>query len=277
MSTEEKLKICVECRAMVPQDATECLECGYPFDDTGVSRCKTCNSVIVDDVQTCPVCGQEIEQLQEAQEPQEPEPYVAMQAIEEETPPLAPPPTVPLETAPCEPPQEGQSSGADYGAVISSRLDTINYALHELASAIQSNNKINDDILRIIKESSQDVRNSISENQAANQRVLQETMDIIKVAYESLGAKNDTASSEQITEVKAAIADVAAQQTTSASLVITAIKENAAKPVSSPTIELPSSLKWLDYMFIAIVVALIFSMGNLLVMAYVARLIMSFE
>lgn len=259
---------------MVPLDADACPECGYPFDDAGVSRCKTCNSVIVDDVQACPVCGQEIGQLQEAQEP-----HVAMQAaVEEPQPPLVPPPSVALETTPFLAQQEVQQpSSADYGAAISNRLDTINYALHELASAIQSNNKINDEIIRMIRESSQDVRNCISENQAANQRVLQEAMDIIKVAYESVGAGSNATSSEQITEIKAAIADVGTQQTTSANLVITAIKENAAKAASSPTIELPSSLKWLDYMFIAIIVALIFSMGNLLVMAYVARLIMSFE
>ena len=254
---------------MVPQDAAECPECGYPFDDTGVSRCKNCNSVIVDDVLSCPVCGQEMEQMREI-----PVPPVAQQAAVEEVPP----PSVPFEAAP--PPMqkpEGQAHGTDYGAAISNRLDTINYALHELASAIQSNNKINDDILRMIRESSQDVRNNISENQAANQRVLQETMDIIKVAYESVGAGSNAASSEQMTEIKAAIADVAAQQTTSANLVITAIKENAAKAVNSPAIELPASLKLFDYMFIAIIVALIFSIGNLLVMAYVARLIMSFE
>jgi len=265
--SEKKQKICVECRAMVPEGAEECPECGYPFDNAGVTRCASCNSIIVDDVQNCPVCNQEINPL-----PATEVAFVAPPPVEEVVPFQ---PSVPLETnQPLQ--QEEQVNGADYSAVIS-RLDTITYALHELANAIQSNSKINDDVIRMIRESSTDVRNSISENQATNQRVLKEATDIIKVAYESVGAGSKSASSEQIVEVKAAIADIAAQQNASAGLVIAAVKEGSAKTAAVPPIELPSSLKWLDYMFIAIIVMLIFSMGNLLVMAYIARLVMALE
>jgi len=271
MTSEGSQKICIECRALVPQEAKECPECGYPFGDPHTLQCRSCNSVIVDDVQNCPVCGQCVAQLpQEAAESV----YVEQELREESVPLAAVPPEV-------FPPQlsvqyVNSDNGLDYTGIMT-RLDAINSSLHSMAGAIQASGSNSAEIIKLIRESSAAVGKSIGESQAANQRVLQETIDVVKVVYEAIGTGSIANLGEQIAELKTSIVDVAEQQKESSSQLAAAIKELGDRVAENKPPRFPVALKWLDYMFIVIVVLLIFSIGNLLVMAYIARLLMMQE
>lgn len=259
---------------MVPLDAASCPECGYPFDDAQTMRCRGCHNIIVADVEACPVCGQQVgEGAEVVAEIQPAQPAVP---LELETPPdvvpfVAPPP---LAVQP-EPPQPAVQAvttapvitdGGEQSQVMQ-RLDTLQYVLHELTSAIQANSRATDEIRRVLHDNAA-VVSSISENHVTNQRLLQEVMDIVRTAYGTAGSGGSVA--DQLVEIKAAIADSGSQQAVSSNLLLTAVKESAANAV----VELPTSLKWLDYLFVVIMVILVFSIGNLLIMAYIARMLM---
>ena len=276
MSSDAKQKICIECRSMVPLEAASCPECGYPFDDVETMRCSACQSIIVADVEACPVCGQQVEVAEEVKVVAETRPAQPIVPSEPENPPEVvpfvappPPPVEPEAPAAAEQAVIVQAAAADGNeqSQVMQRLDTLQYVLHELTSAIQANSRANDEIRRALYDNAA-VVSGIAENHAVNQRMLQEVMDIVKAAYGTAGSGGSVA--DQLVEIKAAIADSGSQQAVSSNLLLTAVKENGAKAA----VELPTSLKWLDYLFVVIVVILVFSIGNLLIMAYIARLLM---
>jgi len=67
------------------------------------------------------------------------------------------------------------------------------------------------------------------------------------------------------------VATLSAQQQSGERQLLTAVNEAAAR--YTPVV-LPASLRWLDYILIAVVVVMVFSIGNLLLMAYIAKLLM---
>lgn len=276
MTSDGNQKICIECRSMVPLDVASCPECGYPFDDVQTMRCRSCHNIIVADVETCPVCGQPVGEGEGAEVVAQIQPAQPTMPLEPECPPeivpfVAPPPP----TIQPEPPQPvvqavtmaPATTDGDEQSQVMQRLDTLQYVLHELTSAIQANSKTHDEILRALHDNAA-VVSSISENHVTNQRLLQEVMDIVRTAYGTAGSGGSVA--DQLVEIKAAIADSGSQQAVSSNLLLTAVKESGA----NAAVELPASLKWLDYLFVVIVVILVFSIGNLLIMAYIARMLM---
>lgn len=265
MGTDEKQKICIECRALVPNDSAICPECGYPFDDSLTTRCRSCNSVIVPDVENCPVCGQ----VQAV-----PQPEKASDPVD--TPSSDLPENQVVDTV------EGNRDDSEQPAaprveVVAPAPEKQGVATEEIQQLIDVQTRTIENMLKQVLESNSQLIASLSEQQKENQNALQQSVDAIKAMVESSAPKEskDAELLEMLADLKVAIADVASQNTASANMIVGVVNSSAAKTPEPPVFEMPNSLKWLDYMFIAIIVALIFSMGNLLIMAYVARLIMS--
>ena len=266
MGADEKQKICVECRALVPNNTENCPECGYPFDDNLTARCRSCNSVIVSDVENCPVCGQvqTVPQPEKAVDPVDavpsdlPENPVADSVESDTTDDGIQPPVPRIETVVPAPEKQG---------VIP----------EEMQQLVEVQTRAIENMVRQVLESNNQLIASLSGHQKESLSELQQSIEAIKTVVESSAPKEgkDAELLEMLADLKVAIADVASQNTASANMIVGAVSSSTAKAAEPQVIELPSSLKWLDYIFIAIIVALIFSMGNLLIMAYVARLIMS--
>lgn len=324
MTPEDSQKICVECRALVPQDAVLCPECGYPFEDDQKVKCNACNSIVVADVDLCPVCGANVkeqdqvaeeeaenqgqgarikgqeeldeqgpgvgvqgpeekeEQVSEVQEAETPIPVVDS-VVEEEQP--EPPPVLPalstaVEPEPVvdEPPaQQALAVAVEPSSMESTdRLQVMEGMLVQLTATVQAVAARGDDMGQVV-EAVAAVQAQLEELQATNQQLLQQNQS---AAADAEQAEGPTLASltEQVAELRTAVAELAdkgAAGTTALQGTVNSLSTKVTESTASRT--LPESLQWLDYMFVAIIVSLIFSMGNLLIMAYIARLIMSIE
>ncbi len=252
MSAENSQKLCIECRAMVPLDVENCPECGYPFDDDFIKRCINCGSLMVADLECCPACGRPVETMATMQP-------IQQQASSPESSTTEPTCITPLfsdqqvAASALSPSSEQLMAGAapppDGNVQSAAMLE----ALQNLISAVQAGGRRNDEMMQRLTDTITALKSELYE---------------LKVAQQQTTADD---SADQIAALSNEIAVLSAQQKSVEQKILAAVNEGSAK--YTPVV-LPASLKWLDYILIAVVLVLIFSIGNMLLMAYIAKLIM---
>lgn len=232
----------------MPHDAEICQECGYPFANTQTAKCSACNSIITADVEICPVCSQQREALSHGGGDTVPDDAMAA----DRRPPVVTAAAGRETTA-------GVSSvpGVEAGRDVQARtLGEIAAMLQALISAVEKRN--NGGALQ-------------------DERLLAGAVSAMNAASETMASegRGNAEILQELGEIKAAIADISTRQAAGTEMIVGALKTQSTARETAGTPEMPASLKWLDYIFAAIIVALVFSVLSLLVMAYVARLVLS--
>lgn len=238
---------------MVPLDVESCPECGYPFDDDFVKRCGTCGSLMVADLDTCPACGRLVEAESDKQPVRQP---VAASESLSDVQPLQPQALRNDQENPLSSPAAVMPTAVE-SAATDIQITVLQATLHELITAVQDGGRRSDETAR-----------RLADAVASLKAELQEVSALVRAAREEHASVGVL---EQISELKNEVATLLAQQQSGERQLLTAVNEAAAR--YTPVV-LPASLRWLDYILIAVVVVMVFSIGNLLLMAYIAKLLM---